>query len=106
LASYIARSARTSQRVLEAAAVDQAGQRVVVGHVLQAFLVALALGDVLELGEQVQGAAVAVAHQRHVDVDPQDVPVGVDEPQLAGVAVALAAHIGRSASAARGRSSA
>ena len=39
---------------LERAAVEQAGQRVVVGHVAQLGLVAAALGDVLGLGQEVQ----------------------------------------------------
>ena len=41
---------------LERAPVQQAGQRVVVGHVAQLGLVAAALGDVLGLGEEVQRA--------------------------------------------------
>ena len=39
---------------LERAAVEQAGERVVVGHVAQLGLVAAALGDVLHLREEVQ----------------------------------------------------
>ncbi len=51
--------------VLEQPAVAQAGERVVVGEVAQVLLELLALGDVLQLGDVVQGRAVAVAHERH-----------------------------------------
>ena len=63
---------------LEAAAVEQAGQRVVVGHVLQLLLEALALRDVLDLGEQVVGAALGVAHDRDVHLHADRVAGGGD----------------------------
>ena len=50
------------QLLLEAAPVEQPGQGVVVGEVLELALEALALGDVLDLGEHVERLAVAVAH--------------------------------------------
>ena len=42
------------QLPLEAAAVEQAGQRIVVGEVLQLALVAATLGDVLGLGDEME----------------------------------------------------
>ena len=68
---------------LERAAVEQAGERVVVGHVAQLGLVAAALRDVLRLGEEVQRGAARVAHERRRDGDPDDVAVVVQIAALA-----------------------
>ena len=63
---------------LEAAPVEQTRQRVVVGHVLQLLLEALALGDVLDLGEQVVGPSLGVAHDGDVHLHAHRVPRGGD----------------------------
>ena len=75
---------------LERAAVEQAGQRVVVGHVAQLGLVAAALGDVLHLREEVERLAVGVAHQRRVDRHPHRAAGGVQVAALGAVAGELA----------------
>ena len=90
-------SARSARRVRRAgparartAAVEQPGERVVVGHVAQLGLEAAALGDVLDLGEHVERRAVGVAH--HVRAArPTPGARGVDDAQLGGLAVAAAA---------------
>ena len=60
------------ERAREGAAVEQAGERIVVGQVAQLGLVAPALRDVLRLQEHVLRHAGAVAHQREVDGRPDD----------------------------------
>src|ERR1700684_1764342 len=50
--------------VLEQAAVAKTGERVVIGEVAEVLLEQLSLGDVLQLGDVVQGSTVAVAHER------------------------------------------
>ena len=60
------------ERAREGAAVEQAGERVVVGQVAQLGLVAPALRDVLGLQEHVLRHAGGVAHQREVDGRPDD----------------------------------
>ena len=68
---------------LERAAVEQPGERVVVGHVAQLGLVAAALRDVLGLGEEVQRRAAGVAHERGRHGHPDDVAVVVQVAALA-----------------------
>ena len=75
------------QRAVDAAAVEQARERVVVGEVAQLVLEAAALGDVLDLDEHVGRRAVVVAHDRGAQRDPDRVAVGVDDAQLGGHAV-------------------
>ena len=75
---------------LERAAVEQPGERVVVGHVAQLGLVAAALGDVLHLREEVQRHAVGVAHERRVDHHPDRAARRVQVAPLGAVARHLA----------------
>ena len=75
------------QGAVDAAAVEQAGERVVVGQVAQLVLQAAALGDVLDLHEHVGRRAVVVAHDGGLQRDPDRVAVGVDDAQLGGHAV-------------------
>ena len=89
--------------MLEQPAVAQAGQRVVVGEVAQVLLQALALGDVLELGDVVQRRAVAVAHERHRQDRRDDLAGGVEVALLHLEGGDLARRAG--AGAARGRCS-
>ena len=70
---------------LEGAAVEQAGEVVVVGEVAQLGLMAAVVGDVLELDEDVQRPPARVVHDRRRDGDPHEVPVGVDQALLAAV---------------------
>ena len=56
----------------------------------QRVLRALAGGDVVRLGDEVQRAPFGVADERHADRCPDPVAVGVDVALLAGVVVALA----------------
>src|SRR5436190_22488273 len=58
--------------LLEAPAVPEAGERVVVREAVQVLLDPLALGDVLDLGDEVQGPTVLVAHDRDRQQDPDD----------------------------------
>ena len=60
----------------------QARERVVLGEVAQALLDQLALGDVLDLGDEVLGAALAVAHHRHGEHGGDHVPAGVEVAAL------------------------
>ena len=80
----VAPAARDLHRelALEQAAVVQAGERVVLGEVAQALLHHLALGDVLDLGDEVQRAALAVAYERDGEHRRDDVPAGVEVAAL------------------------
>ena len=75
------------QRAIDAAAVEQPGERVVIGQVAQLVLEAAALGDVLDLHEHVDRRALVVAHDGGAQRDPHGVAVGVDDAQLGGHAV-------------------
>ena len=75
------------QGAVDAAAVEQPGERVVVGQVAQLVLEAAALGDVLDLHEHVDRRALVVAHDGGAQRDPHRVAVGVDDAQLGGHAV-------------------
>jgi hypothetical protein len=73
--------------LLEAAAVEEAGQRIVVDQVLEALLEAAAVRDVLDLAEDVARPAVGIAHERRVHGDPHRVALGVQVALLGAVAV-------------------
>ena len=79
------------QRARERAAIEQAGQRVVVGQVAQLGLVAAPLGDVLDLEQDVLRLAGGVAHQRRVDRGPEDLAGGVQPAPLSADRAAVAA---------------
>jgi hypothetical protein len=64
------------------AAIEQAGQRVVIGHVLQLRLIANALADVLYLAEEMLRRAVGGTHERRMDGDPHDLTDDVHEALL------------------------
>ena len=90
---------RLGEQRVEARAVGQAGQRVVVGLVVEPLGVALAGGDVDALGDVVVGLAVGAEDERVAPVDPADVAVGADVAAL-GLLVRparLAARRGRAA---------
>ena len=70
--------------------VGQAGERVVQGLVGEPLLLPLALGDVLDLGDQVDQLPPLVADRRDVDRGPDMVALGVQVPLLGPVAEALA----------------
>ena len=80
------------QRAREGAAVEQAGQRVVVGQVAQLGLVAAPLRDVLDLEEDVLRDAGGVAHQRDVHRGPDDRPGRVQPAALAAHRAGVAAR--------------
>ena len=67
---------------LEAAAVEEAGERVVVGEVLELALEALALGDVLELDEPVAGRPSAWRTSEVESATQRSVPARGDDPVL------------------------
>ncbi len=71
--------------LLEAAAIEETRERVVVGEVLEPPLEELALGDVLDLSQEVQRLPVGVAHQGCADLDRDQVPVGMDVALLVAV---------------------
>jgi hypothetical protein len=73
------------ESLVQAGAIEQAGQRIVVGHVLQLGLVALAIADVLDMGDDVQRLAALVTDQAGADG-------GLDHP-TAGVDVALLTQV-------------
>ena len=64
------------ERALEAAAVEQPGERVVVGHVAQLLLVAAPAADVLDLGDEAQRPTAVVAQQRDVQLHQTVTPSG------------------------------
>ena len=66
----------------EAAAVEQTGQRVVIGEVAELALVALAVGDVLHLHHELVRAA-DTAERRNADLHPDVGATVADEPSLA-----------------------
>ena len=79
-----------SQLAREAPAVHQAGQAVVVRQVREVALEALALGDVLDLADEVERLAVLVAKERDRQQDPDRPPVGAEVALLHLVAGDLA----------------
>ena len=66
---------RLRQPVLQQRAVRQAGQRIMVGQMLQLQLDLLAARDVLDHGAEIFRIAVFVAHQRVGQIDPDVVTV-------------------------------
>ena len=87
----------TLELLLKAAAIEQAGERVVIGQVAQALVQLAALGDVLDLRDPVEGPTVAVTHNRQVARKPAllAVPTNVavlDRLHAAGVIEQQAAH--------------
>ncbi len=82
--------------LFEPAPVEEPRQHVVVGQVLQLALVALLLGDVLEVADAVERTTVARAHQVRVDLNPDRVAVRVEIPfldeELGGLAARDAIH--------------
>ena len=70
------------QRLLEAPAVEQRRQKIVIDEVLQTPLELLALGDVLDLRDEVQRLAVVVADERDAQQHPDRVAPGVLVPLL------------------------
>jgi hypothetical protein len=77
------------QLLLEAAAVRKARERVVLGLVAQLLLQLAALGEVLDLADEVERPAVFVGRERDRQQRPDHAPVGVD--------VALVHLVGRAA---------
>ena len=75
---------------LEAAAVQQSRQRVVVGQVHELLLRAPAVGDVLDLGDQLQRASIGVAQHGHLHRHPHRTPFSVNEAFLTPKAVRVA----------------
>ena len=63
--------------LLEAAAVRQPGERVLLGLEPQLLLELLALGDVLDLADEVKRPAVLVGRERHREQHPDHAAVGV-----------------------------
>ena len=82
MAVALGRSQRAVELLLEAAAVEQPGQRVVVGEVLQLALEALALGDVDDLADAVGGPAGLVGDGGDGHQHPDEMAVGVHHPAL------------------------
>ena len=76
--------ARAVELLLEAAPVEQAGERVVVGQVLELLLEALALGDVLHLAQDVVRTSVRVAQDGRRQRDPDLMAVRVEVTKLGG----------------------
>ena len=75
---------------LEAAAVEQARQRIVVSQVKQLLVVASAVCDVLDLGEKAQRASIGVTQQGRLHRHPHRVPTSVNEALLRPIAADLA----------------
>ena len=65
------------QRLLEAPAVEQCRQKIVIDEVFQTPLELLALGDVLHLRDEMQREAVVVADERDVQQHPHRVAPGM-----------------------------
>ena len=78
------------QLALERAAVEQPGERVVVGQMAQLLLMAPPLGDVLHLAEEVQRRAVRAPHHAALQRRPDRRAVGVQVALLGLVDVDLA----------------
>ena len=81
---------RALELVAKAPAVGQAGHLVVVGEKHEPFLELLALADVLDLGDELDGLAARVAYQRDAQQHPDDVAVAVEVALLHLVGAALA----------------
>ena len=56
----------------------------------QRILGPLALGDILNLGNEVEGSALRIAHQRDAQYHPHHVPMAVEVPLLHLIGVYLA----------------
>ena len=70
------------QRLLEASAVEQCRQKIVIDEVLQTPLELLPLGDVLYLRNEVQRSALVVTDERHAQQHPDQMAPGVSVPLL------------------------
>ncbi len=73
---------RALQLLGEASTVEQAGQGVVVGEVLELALRALAVGDVHDVGDRLGLLAVSFGEHRTADEHPDGVSVAVDQALL------------------------
>ena len=78
--------------VRQQGAVGQPGEGVVHGLMGELRLGLLALGDVLHLGDQVEGLPVLVADRREAERDPDDMSVRADVALLGHVTPPLASH--------------
>jgi hypothetical protein len=67
----------TGELLLETAPVDEPRQEVVIGQVLEALRQLLALGDVLNLGNEMERPAPIVPHERHSEKPPDVVAPGM-----------------------------
>ena len=74
----------------KAPAVGEAGHLVVIGEEDESLLELLALADVLDLGDEVEGLAVGAASQRDAEQDPDDVAVAMEVALLHLVVAQLA----------------
>jgi hypothetical protein len=70
------------QRLLEAPAVEQRRQKIVIDEMLQTPFQLLTLADVLHLRDEVQRAALVVSDQRHAQQHPDLMAQGVSVPLL------------------------
>ncbi len=77
---------------LEAAAIQQARERVMVGHVAQLALHRAPLCDVHKVAQDLHRVAVVVAQHAHMARDPDRFTVCAQQPTVADVAVDLAAN--------------
>mgnify|MGYP003694443505 CR=1 FL=1 len=75
------------QRLLEAPAVEQRRQKIVIDEVLQTPFELFALGDVLHLRDEVQRSALVVADERHAQQHPDQMAPGVSVSLLDLIAV-------------------
>src|SRR5260370_29195934 len=70
------------QRLLEAPAVEQCRQKIVIDEALETSLELLALGDVLHLRDEVQRSPLVVADERYAQQHPDPMAPTVSVPLL------------------------